>query len=123
MRERITRALKKNRVAVYWIFIRSALSPGLDADDSDSNIPEAALHRFLKTTGVPYQAFEAEDPEAVEQAVAEVDRQQNLPLDYLERIPRRDYSAWCYVLALLAGALALTCRLLTRPAWKQVLPS
>ena len=123
MRERITRTLKKNRIAVYWIFIRSALSPGLDADDSDSNIPEAALHRFLKTTGVPYQAFEAEDPEAVEQAVAEVDRQQNLPLDYLERIPRRDYSAWCYALALLAGALALTCRLLTWPAWKQELQS
>jgi mxaK protein len=68
---------------------------------------------------VPYQAFEAEDPEAVKQAVAEVDRQQNLPLDYAERIPRRDFSAWFFALALLAGAIALVSRLLTRPAWTQ----
>lgn len=123
MRERISRAMKKNRVAVYWVFIRSALSLGLEADDTDGNIPEAALHRFLKSTGVPYQAFEAEDPEAVKEAVAEVDLQQNLPLDYMERIPRRDFSAWCFALALLAGALALACRLMTRPDWKQELPS
>lgn len=123
MRERIARALKKNRVAVYWVFIRSALSQGLDADPDDGNMPEAALHAFLKSTGVPYQAFEAEDPEAVKQAVAEVDRQQNLPLDYAERIPRRDFSAWFFALALLAGALALASRLLTKPAWTQDLPS
>jgi mxaC protein len=123
MRERIARALKKHRIAVYWVFIRSALSQGLDADDYEGNVPEAALHRFLKSTGVPYQAFEAEDPEAVKQAVAEVDRQQNLPLDYTERIPRRDFSAWFFALALLAGALALACRLLTRPSWKEELQS
>ncbi len=122
-RERITRALKKHRIAIYWVFIRSALSPGLNADDTDGNIPEASLHRFLKSTGVPYQAFEAEDPEAVKQAVAEVDRQQNLPLDYTERIPRRDFSAWCFVLALLAGALALAGRIVTRQAWQQEFPS
>ncbi|MBU0771045.1 MAG: VWA domain-containing protein [Gammaproteobacteria bacterium] len=122
IRERIARALTRNRIAVYWVFIRSALSLGLDADESD-NVPEAALHRFLQSTGVPYQAFEAEDPEAVEQAVAEVDRQQNLPLDYAERIPRRDLSTWCFVVALAAGALALAIRLITRPAWKQELQS
>jgi mxaC protein len=44
MRERIARALNKNRVAVYWVFIRSALSQGLDGDPNDGNIPEAALH-------------------------------------------------------------------------------
>ncbi|MBC7207339.1 MAG: VWA domain-containing protein, partial [Methyloversatilis sp.] len=59
----------------------------------------------------------------VKQAVAEVDRQQNLPLDYVERIPRRDFSGWCFALALLAGAIALACRLITRPAWKEELQS
>jgi mxaC protein len=123
MRARIARALQKNRVAVYWIFIRSALGHGLDADPDDGNIPEAALHAFLKSTGVPYQAFEAEDPEAVRQAVAEVDRQQNLPLDYTERIPRRDFSTGCFILALAASALALASRLMTRPAWTRALTS
>lgn len=119
MRGKIKRALDRNRIAVYWIFIRSALSLGLNADPGDGNVPEAALHQFLKSTGVPYEAFEAEDPEAIKQAVSEVDRQQNLPLDYTERIPRRDYSGLCFVLALLAAAAALACRLITRPAWKE----
>ncbi|MDY0057772.1 MAG: vWA domain-containing protein [Methyloversatilis sp.] len=123
MRGKIRRAFERNRVAVYWVFIRSALSLGLNADETDGNVPEAALHKFLQSTGVPYEAFEAEDPEAVKQAVAEVDRQQNLPLDYVERIPRRDFSGWCFVLALLAGAIALACRLITRPAWKEELQS
>ena len=119
MRNKIKRALDRNRIAVYWIFIRSSLSLGLNAEANDGNVPEAALHRFLQSTGAPYQAFEAEDPEAVKQAVAEVDRQQNLPLDYTERIPRRDHSGTCYALALLAAAFALAGRLITRPAWKE----
>lgn len=123
MRDKIRRALQRNRIAVYWIFIRSALSPGLKADAGDGNIPEVALNQFLQSAGVPYQAFEAEDPEAVKEAVAEVDRQQNLPLDYVEQIPRRDFSGWCYALALLAGAAALACRLITRPAWKEEVQS
>jgi hypothetical protein len=117
MRERIARALKKHRIAVYWVFIRSALSQGLEADPTTTaTFRRRRCTAFLKSTGVPYQAFEAEDPEAVKQAVAEVDRQQNLPLDYAERIPRRDFSAWFFALALLAGALALVSRLLTRPS-------
>jgi mxaC protein len=119
MRQRIQRALERNRVAVYWVFIRSALSLGLNANENDGNVPEAALHRFLQSTGVPYQAFEADDPEAVKQAVTEVDRQQNLPLDYVERIPRRELSAACFALAMLAGLLALFVRLASRPAWKE----
>ncbi len=54
--------------------------------------PEVAMHRFFKTLRTPYQVYEAEDPESLAKAVADVGRQQNFPLDYVEQLPRADFS-------------------------------
>jgi mxaC protein len=61
------------------------------------------MHRFFRSLSTPYHAYQASEPKDLEQAVADVGRQQNLPLDYLEQVPRKDYDRFCF------AAAALTC--------------
>ncbi len=96
-------ALARNRIALYWLYLRSYNSATLDAQDARwENAPEIALHRFFQTLHTPYRAYEAEVPEDLAKAVADVGRQQNLPLEYSEKIPRQDYSRGFIVLASVA---------------------
>lgn len=107
--------LKQHPVRLYWLFLRTAGAPGLfdkpenPGDDTPQVLPERHLNLFLASLGVPYRAFQAESPQAVEEAIAEIDRQESGVVTYLERIPRRDLSRVCYgaaavMLALLFGA-------------------
>jgi mxaC protein len=110
-RERIAHLVSKTRVAIYWIYIRSARSPGLLPDQAEppanaETVPEYFLHRFFLSLGAPYRAYEAGTPEALQQAVDDVNRLENLPITYKDTIPRRDLSSWCFALAL-AGVLVL----------------
>ncbi|MGH8743432.1 MAG: vWA domain-containing protein, partial [Burkholderiales bacterium] len=93
-RENITHLMKRYRVALYWIYIRSFRSPGLLADlDAPSEnaeaVPEHFLHKFFQNMGTPYHAYEAENPKALQQAIADVSRLENLPLRYDDVLPRR----------------------------------
>ena len=54
---------------------------------------------------------------SVEGLMAEIDRQQNLPLSTLERLPRRDLSPACYLAALLACLGLLASRALQLERW------
>ena len=112
VREQIAAAARKLRVSLYWIYIRSTSSPGLMADASEppenaDTVPEYFLHRFLQSIGVPYRAYEAENPEALQKAIDEVNRLENLPITYVDTIPRRDLSPWCYGAALACVLLLL----------------
>ena len=80
----------------------------MQAGDSEAmeTAPERSLHRFFQSTGVPYRAYEAEDPEALQQAIADVGRMQNLPIQYQEMLPRFDFAPRCYAAAA-AGCLLL----------------
>ncbi|NOT84293.1 MAG: VWA domain-containing protein [Methylococcaceae bacterium] len=104
---------KEQQVRLYWIFLRSAGSPGIfdqpqdSRDDNAQAMPERYLHQFFSRLETPYQAFEAESPDAVKQAIANINRLENLPLQYLERIPKLDLSAHCYQLATLLILLLL----------------
>ncbi|KMO10532.1 von Willebrand factor A [Methylobacterium indicum] len=103
---------------LYWLFLRTAGSPGLAdrpaGEDTPQAAPERHLDLFFKSLGVPYRAFEAESPEAVEQAVREIDRLERKPITYVERRPQHDLAGLAYGLAafalglLLAGKLAET---------------
>jgi len=62
-------------------------------------MPELYLHKFFLKLGSPYQAYEAESPDALKQAIADINRLENLPMHYIERIPKQDLSANCYSVA------------------------
>ncbi|WP_119355474.1 vWA domain-containing protein [Azohydromonas sediminis] len=121
MRERIAELARRHRVGIDWIYIRSALSPGL-ADEAaagaaSDTVPEFFLHRFFRDIGVPYRAYEAEDPQALQAAIDDIDRLENLPLTYTDTLPRRDFAAWGYAAALAAALVLLAASLLERRRW------
>lgn len=107
----IRTGLARNRIALYWIYLRSYNSAKLDTTEARwENAPEMALHRFFQTLQTPYRVYQAEDPESLSRAVADVERQQNLPLDFLEQIPRQDYSRIFLAVAAFSCAMLLLYR-------------
>ncbi|GFE80063.1 hypothetical protein GCM10011487_20630 [Steroidobacter agaridevorans] len=109
--QRIRFGLARNRIALYWIYLRSYNSAKLDSTEPRwENAPEMALHRFFQTLQTPYRVYQAEDPGELSRAVADVERQQNLPLDFLEQIPRQDYSHVFLAVAAFSCAMLLLYR-------------
>jgi mxaC protein len=106
----LRRWFAERNVRLYWIFLRTAGSPGLfeipEADDDTPQArPERHLHLFFESLGIPYHAYEAENPDGMRRAMADIGRLENLPMHYTETHPRLDLRGLCFGLA--AGALAL----------------
>jgi mxaC protein len=112
-RARLTAALRRERVALYWLYIRSPQSRALaeaDVVERPEAVPELALHRFLRGTGVPYRAYEAEDPKALAQAIADIGELEQHPIYTTYMEPRREYAGWLYLLAAACAAALLVAR-------------
>lgn len=122
VREQVTQRMRDDRVSLYWIYIRSARSPRL-VDDAGApiehadTVPEYFLHRFFRSMGTPYRAYEADDPQSLERAVADVSRLENLPITIVDTVPRRDLAAWAYAGALAGVLLLLAARGLELRSW------
>ena len=114
-RERVRRGLARNRVALYFVYVRSSPnSPALervstvapDLADDVAELEEIALHLFFGSLEGEYRVFEADDPESMGAAVTAIDERQNLPLTWYERVPRVEHArAWLG--AAFAGATLL----------------
>lgn len=119
VQETLRDAVARTPVHLYWLFLRSRGSPGIhdkpaSGEDTPQSNPERHLHLFLESLGVPYRAFEATSPQAVAEAITEIDRQETRPIRYVERIPRRDYARPAYGLAGVAVALLFAAKLAER---------
>ncbi len=120
LRKYLTQLYKRNRIALYWIYIRSYYSPPLtgpiDTQDEDA-VPERFLNKFFSGMGIPYHAYEAQNPEALKRAIEDVGRLEAHPITITDVAPRRDLSPWLFALAaLLSGALAWA-KFLERREW------
>jgi mxaC protein len=120
-RERLLRLTRKQRVGIYWIYLRSANSPGLTLAEGDSaaaaeTVPEILLHSFFQTLETPYRAYEASDSQALQRAIADVNRLEKLPIVYSDLVPRHELSPWAHAVALLAVLLLLGAR------WVEIRP-
>jgi len=113
-RTAIRAGLERQRIALYWIYLKGFNRPDLDTPGEASEaIPEVALHRFFERLPTPYHAYQAQSPEDLAEAVADVGRQQNHPLDFEERIPRQDFGR-----AFVTAGLGLAGLLLVLGRWK-----
>ncbi len=109
--QQIREGLTRNNISLYFIYIQSSKnSPDLETvgPDADDVVEEIALHHFFQQLGTDYRVFQANDPESMKEAVQEIDQQQNLPLRYMEQIPRVDYSHWFYIAALACCLVLVT---------------
>jgi mxaC protein len=121
-RERLAYLARKQRVAIYWLYLRSGNSPGLQPAAGDSaaaaeSVPEILLNRFFASLETPYRAYEAGDSEALQQAIDDVNRLENLPITYLDLVPQRDLAPWCHGLALACVLLLLGANLVEIRRW------
>lgn len=104
---------KQQQIRLYWLFLRTENSPGIfeppddPKDDNAQSMPELYLHRFFASLNIPYQAYEAENPNAMQKAIDDIDRLEQLPLHYQEAIPKQDLSGVCYGWAAALVALLL----------------
>jgi mxaC protein len=122
-RTRITDLMRKHRVALYWIYIRSYRSPGLmaESDEAPENadtVPEYFLHKFFQGMGTPYRAYEAENPLALQRAIADVNRLENLPITYFDTLPRQDLSQYFFGLALVLTLFLLAAKIVEVKTWQ-----
>src|SRR5579883_1868400 len=130
-RVKIRTAFANERIALDWIYLRSYTSPGIAqagspaprsagapgaGNDTEGN-PELALHRFFQTLLTPYHLYQAESPEALREAIADVGRAQTLPIRYRERLPRLPLASRAYAVALVAAAVLLIGSLLEVRRW------
>ncbi|HEX6720006.1 MAG TPA: vWA domain-containing protein, partial [Burkholderiaceae bacterium] len=121
-REVLAHRLRKLRVSVYWLYLRSPNSPGLtpaagvDAAAAES-VPETMLHRWLQGLPTPYRAYEAADVQALQRAIDDVNRLEKLPIAHDELVPRRDLAPWGHGVALLAVLLLLAARCVEIRRW------
>jgi mxaC protein len=120
-RRRIAAGLARHRIGLYWIYIRSSpnspdlTQPVSGALDSEE---ELALHTFFKSLATPYRLYQTDDSEAMASAMAEIDRQQNFPLSYYQRVPRLDHSTGFFLAALLCCLGLLACRAIQLQRWR-----
>jgi mxaC protein len=121
-RERLAHQVRKQRVTIYWLYLRSANSPALSAQAEAGgaaveSVPELMLDRFLRSLETPYRAYEADNPEALQAAIADVNRLENLPITYLDLVPQRDLAPWCHAIALGCVLLLLGANLVEIRRW------
>jgi len=119
MQRQIVARLKQARITVYWLYIKSFGAPSLASaasivtQDTADVVAEQSLHRFFSRSGVPYRAFEAESPTALQEAIEEVGRMENAPLEYAEVHPRREFEP-----VVLGGAFVAVLLLIGARRWE-----
>jgi mxaC protein len=121
-RAHIAWLMKRNHVTLDWLYLRSFHSPGLGGAAAPEagtagTAPERALHEFFRSMGAPYRLYEAQDPHALEQAIEDVSRLEDLPLRYTAVLPPKDYSGIAYSTALLLALVLLTAKMLELERW------
>jgi mxaC protein len=121
-RVRLATALRRERVALYWLYVRSTHSRSLaevDTIDNPEAAPELALHLFLRSTGIAYRAYQAEDPQALKRAIEDIGKLERHPIYTLQMEPRREYGGRLYLLAAACAGLLLFAARMQRLEWER----
>ncbi|MFK8067038.1 MAG: vWA domain-containing protein [Gammaproteobacteria bacterium] len=120
--EKIKYLMEKHRVTLYWFYLRGYNGPNLfeevDKEANEKSTPEQIVHKFFSEMKSPYRAYSIENPDALNDAVTEVGKLQNLPIHYQDIIPKRDLSNWCYGLAFTLLLLLTAAKLFEIQRWR-----
>jgi mxaC protein len=126
-RKEIANLLELNRLALYWIYISSRNSPAMatagttgpapSQERAGDTAPARTLHSFFNTLETPYRLFDAEDPEVLATAIAEVNRLQSLPIRSFDVVPRKHVAGFFYSVSLALLSVLLTVEIVEKTRW------
>ena len=74
--EALRQQFQDNQASLYWIYLRNPKGGKLTEapkNANESTTPEYYLHQYFHSLGVPYQAFEADNTKALQDAIANVE--------------------------------------------------
>lgn len=119
VRRLIQDGLLRDQIVLYFIYLRSGVySPDLNAAlPTSESSAEAELHRYFLSLKTPYRLFQAGNAQAMKDAMAEINRQQNALTSFVERLPRQDLSPYCFAVALAGCITLMGLRLFQVRAW------
>jgi len=109
-------------ISLYWIVLRqpgglSIFDPTYKQPENEALPAEIELNEFFKTLRSPFQAYEAEDPKSLQLAMNDINEREKNPIKYFEKIPGRDYSNACFIIAALMISLLLGVKYLEVKTW------
>lgn len=116
----IRQQLQDTQAALYWVYLRNPKGGKLTEtpkNPNESTTPEYYLHQYFQSLHIPYHAFEADNPKAMQQAIAQVESLENQPLHYREKLPKQDMSGYCFGLAMPLVLLLLAMQTLEVKTW------
>ncbi len=110
-------------ISLYWIVLRQpgglSIFDGKFKQDPDRAAPpEIELYEFFKTMKTEFHAYEADDPKSLQLAIDDINRKEKKPIKYMEKIPGKDLSTACFIIAALMIALLLGVKYLEINTWK-----
>ena len=110
-------------LSLYWIVLKqpgglSIFNENYKPQEDQPLPPEIELHEFFKTFKTPFNAYEAENPKALQLAIDDINRKEKKPIKYLQKIPGKDFSSLCFMIAAVMIALLLGVKYLQVRTWK-----
>jgi len=111
---KIAEHYKRENVSLYWLYMRSITGMTLDEAQGDNrrwkDTPERKLHRFFKSIGIPYRAFEIESLKSFSKAIDTISEQQYQTLIVEETLPREHKEKIFLIVAMLGLLLLMLAR-------------
>lgn len=111
------------QLSLYWIVLREP--GGISIFDENYKPQEnqplpsvIELHEFFKSFKTPFIAYEAENPKTLQLAINDINRKEKKPIKYLEKIPGKDFSSLCFMIAAVMIALLLGVKYLEIKTWR-----
>lgn len=115
--------LQRYNITLYWIVLRqpngvSIFNNNYVIDDSTPLPAEVELYEYFKTLRTPFHAYEAEDPNSLSVAIADINQKEKKPIKYFEKLPGKNYTSLCYSVAILMLSLLLGIKYLEVKTWR-----
>lgn len=112
----LSKRLKERKLSIYWIMLREPGEPSIFTKEvyAEDRVPNSIeLHKYFNAQGLKYKAYEADNPETLQSAIADIDSREKKPIKYTEIIAGYDYGLVFIIIALVLGLLILTVKNLT----------
>lgn len=112
VKQRIAEMLNEKKINFYWIIIREPNDVSLFSGNTylEGREPTVIkLDKFFKTLNTEYKAYEAENPDALSSAIADIDQKEKKPIKIERDIPGKNYNSLIlnFILALIVSLIAI----------------